>query len=283
MPDGAYRPAPLPSNSYTLEVIKHLPMEYLISYFIVGLFLALAASMHGVFSQAKGILPFAITVFLWPFFVLFTPEYFLRSSAAESGNVQAGQDILQEKLANFLESARSQLSGEEMQRLARVAKYGDEYITTFGNRSDFPKILATFWESNVPPENYYAFKRAHLHLDESYDPATQTVFSRVPPDWYIGFSGEFVKSIAKIDRKKQGRILEALRKIAAAPTEVCGDTIRPLTGDLAGLWRYRMGDDRLIYFPDIQSKKVVLISYGSRGDVYQDSVDVTAIANAINR
>ncbi len=258
-------------------------MEYLISYFVVGLFLALAALMHGVFSRAKGILPFVVTVFLWPVLVLSAPESFFRSSYAEDGGAPTEQDMLKEKLASFRESSPSQLSGEEAQRLARVAKYGDEYITIFGERSDFPEILTTFWESNVPPENYYAFKRAHLHLDESYDPASQPLFSRRPPDWYIGFSGEFVKSIAKVDRKKQGRILEALGKIAAAPTEVCGDTIKPLTGDLAGLWRCRMGDDRLIYFPDTQSKKVVLISYGSRGDAYQDSLDVTAIANAIDR
>jgi mRNA-degrading endonuclease RelE of RelBE toxin-antitoxin system len=258
-------------------------MEYLISYFVVGLFLALAAFMHGVFSRAKGILPFVVTVFLWPVLVLFAPESFLKSSYAESGSALTEQDTLKEKLASFLESAPSQLSGEETQRLARVAKYGDEYITIFGERSDFPEILAMFWESNVPPENYYAFKRAHYHLDESYYPASQPLFSRIPPDWYIGFSSEFVKSIAKVDRKKQGRILEALGRIAAAPTEACGDTIKPLTGGLAGLWRCRMGDDRLIYFPDTQSKKVVLISFGSRGDAYQDSVDVAAIANAINR
>lgn len=258
-------------------------MEYLISYFSVGLFLALAALMHGVFSRAKGILPVVFTVFLWPVLVIFAPENFLRSRYADGSSSLTEHDILKEKLAGFSESAHSQLSGEEVQHLSRVAKYGDEHITIFGDRSDFSDVLAMFWDSNIPPENYYAFKRAHLHLDEGYDPTTQPLFSRKQPDWYIGFSSEFVKSIAKVDRKKQGRILEALGKIAAAPTEVCGDTIKPLTGDFTGLWRCRMGDDRLIYFPDIQSKKVVLISFGPRGDAYQDSVDVTAIANAINR
>jgi len=91
-----------------------------------------------------------------------------------------------------------------------------------------------------------------------------------------------VKSIAKVDRKKQGRILEAIGKISASPIEVCGDSIKPLTGNLGGLWRCRMGDDRLVYFPDVRSKKIVLISFGSRGDAYQSSPDVSAIANSMN-
>lgn len=258
-------------------------MEYLISYFVVGLYLVLAARMHGVFSPAKGTLPFVVTAFLWPVLVFVAPESFFRSIYAGGSDAPTEQDLLKEKLASFLESSSSELSGEEMQRLSRVAKYGDEYITVFSERSDFPEILAMFWESNVPPENYYAFKRAHLHLEESYDPASQPLFSLRAPDWYIGFSSEFVKSVAKVDRKKQGRILEALGKIAAAPTEVCGDTIKPLAGDLAGLWRCRIGDDRLIYLPEIQSKKVVLISYDSRGDAYKASLDITAITNAIDR
>jgi hypothetical protein len=48
-----------------------------------------------------------------------------------------------------------------------------------------------------------------------------------------------------IDRKLQGRILEALVEITKNPTEVRGDTVKPLTGDLKGFWRYRVGDYRI--------------------------------------
>jgi mRNA-degrading endonuclease RelE of RelBE toxin-antitoxin system len=92
-----------------------------------------------------------------------------------------------------------------------------------------------------------------------------------------------VKSIAKTDRKKQGRILEAIGKISTAPVEVHGDTIKPLTGNLAGLWRCRLGDDRLIYYPDLESRKVVLISFASRGDAYEEMPDVSALISALSK
>jgi len=94
------------------------------------------------------------------------------------------------------------------------------------------------------------------------------LFSRREPDWYVGFSTEFIKSIASIDKNKRARVLEAIGKLADAPTTPHGDTIKPLAGDLAGLWRYRIGDDRLVYKPNDQSKKVVLVSFGARGGIY---------------
>ena len=64
-------------------------------------------------------------------------------------------------------------------------------------------------------------------------------FSLGEPDWSIGFSTEFVKSIAKLDKNKRARLLEAIRRLAEAPTSTHGDTVKPLTGNLAGFWRYR--------------------------------------------
>jgi mRNA-degrading endonuclease RelE of RelBE toxin-antitoxin system len=257
-------------------------MEYLISYFAVGLLLAGASLIHGTFSRTNSFVPFSITFLLWPVLVLFAPESFLSSGHIRNDNALIEHDVLKDRLVSVAQASSAVLTNEEARRLTKVAKYGGEQITDFGNRSDLFDILTKFWELNVPPEIYHSFIRANLSLGEDYDQESQPLFSRAPPDWYIGFSHEFVKSIAKVDRKKQGRILEALRKIAAAPTEVAGDTIKPLTGDLSGLWRYRIGDDRIVYFPDIQSKKVVLIAFGPRGDAYHDSVDVSAIASNIN-
>ena len=49
-----------------------------------------------------------------------------------------------------------------------------------------------------------------------------------------------------------------------------GDTVKPLTGDLAGLWRIRVGDSRLVYFPHAESRRITLVSFGPRGSVYGD-------------
>jgi mRNA-degrading endonuclease RelE of RelBE toxin-antitoxin system len=76
-------------------------------------------------------------------------------------------------------------------------------------------------------------------------------FKEAEPRRMVIFSEDFIKSVAKIDKKLQGRILEALAKITEAPTTIIGDTVKPLSGDLKGLWRYRIGDYRLVYDPNV--------------------------------
>ncbi len=76
---------------------------------------------------------------------------------------------------------------------------------------------------------------------------------------------EFIKAVQAIDRKLQGRILEAISYLSRKPTEPKGDTVKPLTGDLKGLWRYRLGDYRLVYRPEEEDRQVVLVTFTSRG------------------
>jgi len=87
--------------------------------------------------------------------------------------------------------------------------------------------------------------------------------------WYIGMSDDFIKSIQRIDKKLMGRILEAMTYICKAPITPRGDTIKPLTSELKGLWRYRIGDFRLVYQPEATKKCVTLLLFDNRGTVYQ--------------
>ena len=88
------------------------------------------------------------------------------------------------------------------------------------------------------------------------------------PTWDLGFSGEFSKAIASIDRKLQGRVLQALDYLSTKPTVPKGNTVKPLSGEHKGLWRYRIGDYRLIYRPDTDNTRVELITVVSRGSAY---------------
>jgi len=83
-------------------------------------------------------------------------------------------------------------------------------------------------------------------------------------------SSNFTKAISKIDRKLQGRILEALTNTTDNPTTIRGDTVKPLTGELQGCWRYRLGDYRLVYSPDQSSGDITLLAFASRGSIYGD-------------
>jgi mRNA-degrading endonuclease RelE of RelBE toxin-antitoxin system len=86
--------------------------------------------------------------------------------------------------------------------------------------------------------------------------------------WSISLSHNFVKETSTIDRKLQGRVLESLVQIAGEPMALRGDTQKPLTGDLKGLWRRRLGDYRLIYRPDQKSRRIYCLSFSARGETY---------------
>jgi mRNA interferase RelE/StbE len=128
----------------------------------------------------------------------------------------------------------------------------------------------------------------HEHLERIWDPEYQPpridptppsprrarddsvsgVALSMPAQWYVGLTSTFEKSIKGVDKKLQGRILEAVVALCAGPTTAQGDTIQPLEGNLVGLWRYRIGDYRLIYYPDINERRIVLLTFSPRGDVY---------------
>ena len=103
-------------------------------------------------------------------------------------------------------------------------------------------------------------------------PAPRSLFpsptSKRPPPWFLGMSKEFQKDISHIDRKLQGKILEALTDLVTQPTEPRGDTVKPLKAEFRGCWRYRIGDFRLVYSPDMETGNITLLAFSARGAVY---------------
>ena len=108
-------------------------------------------------------------------------------------------------------------------------------------------------------------RRAPVQPDVFYRRAESPVLRLT---WDLGFSSEFSKAIASIDRKLQGRVLQALDYLSTKPTVPKGNTVKPLSGEHEGLWRYRIGDYRLIYRPDTDNTRVELITVVSRGSAY---------------
>jgi mRNA-degrading endonuclease RelE of RelBE toxin-antitoxin system len=91
---------------------------------------------------------------------------------------------------------------------------------------------------------------------------------RGPETWLIGLSKRFKESVSKTDRKRQGRILEAVMSLTEDPMRVVGDTVKPLSEEKKGYWRRRVGDYRLTYFPDPDSGCITLVDFEARGSAY---------------
>ena len=84
--------------------------------------------------------------------------------------------------------------------------------------------------------------------------------------WGLETSPQFDKAARKLDR-------HVLRRVKAYLDEVCElDDPRSrgkgLTGDLAGYWRYRIGDYRLLVEIRDEQLVIVAITLGHRSDIY---------------
>ena len=64
------------------------------------------------------------------------------------------------------------------------------------------------------------------------------------------------------------RVANAIVKICEDPMTPRGNTIKRLTGDMQGYWRYRLGDFRLVYRPDVDRLTVYCYRLAPRGGAY---------------
>ncbi len=74
------------------------------------------------------------------------------------------------------------------------------------------------------------------------------------------------RQLKKLDPPVASRIVEQISWLAQHFDEI---TPEPLKGDLAGLFKYREGDYRIIYEP-IHKEKVILVhEVGHRSEIYK--------------
>lgn len=94
--------------------------------------------------------------------------------------------------------------------------------------------------------------------------------SRSEPElWTVEFDERARRELRKLDGKNQQTILRYLRERIA----VAEDPRRfgkPLRMNLAGLWRYRVGDYRLICRIEENRLVVLVLKLGHRREVYED-------------
>jgi mRNA-degrading endonuclease RelE of RelBE toxin-antitoxin system len=133
------------------------------------------------------------------------------------------------------------------------------------------RALRDIWEPEPGVLHLRLERVRKSELKSSDELAAEINFAENPAkeeDWSIAFTPTFSKSVAQIDRKLQGRVLLALSELTRAPTQMKGDTVKPLVGELKGFWRYRLGDYRLVYEPRLGKRQVVLLCFEPRGGAY---------------
>lgn len=90
----------------------------------------------------------------------------------------------------------------------------------------------------------------------------------MPAAWRVEFDRDAARDLKKLGADAQRMILRYLReRIATA-----GDPRRfghALTGDRKGLWRYRVGDFRIVAAIEDKNFIVLVVTIGHRREVYR--------------
>jgi mRNA interferase RelE/StbE len=87
--------------------------------------------------------------------------------------------------------------------------------------------------------------------------------------WTVEFDDRARRELRKLDSKIQKKILRYLRERLAG-SEDPRRFGKPLRRNLAGLWRYRIEDYRLICRFEDDRVVVLVLEIGHRSDVYED-------------
>jgi mRNA interferase RelE/StbE len=85
--------------------------------------------------------------------------------------------------------------------------------------------------------------------------------------WRVEFDRDAARDLRKLGPDAEGLILRYLRE-RIATSEDPRRFGRPLTRDLKGLWRYRVGDYRIVASIEEDRFVVLVVTVGHRRDVY---------------
>ena len=85
--------------------------------------------------------------------------------------------------------------------------------------------------------------------------------------WKVNFDDAAAKDLRKLDRQAQKDILNYFRQ-RIATIEDPRRFGKPLSRELAGLWRYRVRDYRMICPMDNDALLVLVLRVGHRKDIY---------------
>ena len=86
--------------------------------------------------------------------------------------------------------------------------------------------------------------------------------------WAIDYADTAKAQLRKLDQQTARRILDYMDERIAA-LENPRNTGKALTGPFGGLWRYRVGDCRVICDIQDNALRVLVVQVGNRRDVYR--------------
>ncbi len=87
--------------------------------------------------------------------------------------------------------------------------------------------------------------------------------------WNVEFDNRARKELRELDPQTQDRILKWLRQTLVMEEDP-RRMGKSLKGRMKGLWRYRIGDYRIISQIQDENNLILVVRIGQRGDIYED-------------
>ena len=84
--------------------------------------------------------------------------------------------------------------------------------------------------------------------------------------WTIEFERDAIRQLNRLDKGVRKRILEYLESRVVGNPRRFG---KPLRGERAGLWAYRVGDYRVVCLLEEERLVVAVVSVGHRREIYR--------------
>ena len=86
--------------------------------------------------------------------------------------------------------------------------------------------------------------------------------------WSVRFDPRALKELRALGSSDQKRVLRFLNKRVAGSAKL-RQSGKALTGELAGIWRYRVGDVRILVQLQFDVLVVLVVEVGNRREVYR--------------
>ena len=102
--------------------------------------------------------------------------------------------------------------------------------------------------------------------------------------WSLSIADTFFSDLGRVNKKAKNKWADVQNRLKDSPTDPSGSAIKKLT-HWKNLWRYRIGDYRLIYRADNKTSTVTCLILDKRDDAYSrlghtnDGPSLEVIAN----
>ena len=87
--------------------------------------------------------------------------------------------------------------------------------------------------------------------------------------WVIEFDPAAFKELTRLDNSIQRQILRYLRERLSTDEDPHGFG-KALRGEKVGLWRYRVGDHRIVCAIEDERRRIRVLRIGHRRSIYED-------------